>query len=103
MAVVVCPTTEGWQPRDLLRDILDLVDESIKNRRYPPFVVCFSVAWRPYLKLNYYSPKVITLGRENMTLRERMMEVESIDAVATSPKLRNWEVKLFYQAVESEE
>ena len=100
---VVRPTTEGWKPRDLIRDVLDLTGEAVGKGCCGPFVVVLSHAWRPYLKLPYRI--VYRTGQEQRVasrkvkgdkpLRERLEQIEFITAVVTSDKLSGWEVALY--------
>lgn len=90
---VIRPTTDSWQPVDLVRDVLASIDYQTSLGKFGRFAVVLSTAWRPYLKMKYTNLESVDLG---CTLRERLERLSRVVVAATSNKLSQWDVALYH-------
>jgi len=69
---VTAPTTGGWTPKQLLEDVLDMIDSLNDLGFYGPFMLYTSTDWDQYLELDYSDAK------GDNTLRDRLRKIEQI-------------------------
>lgn len=71
------PTSVGWTPKTLVREILECRQMLIDNGYYGPYRLYFSSDWSIYLDEDYSDAK------GDNTLRERIMALEGIQSLQT--------------------
>lgn len=75
--IVTAPTDTGWTAASHLTEVLGFKQTLQNAKHYGPYVIYYSSAWDRYLDDDFNS------NYPNKTLRQRISEIDSVEAVRT--------------------
>lgn len=85
------PLLSAWTPRTLVNEILNMRLQSQQHFHYGPWVLYTSLAWDVYLDNDL---NATAANSSNITLRQRIKDIESIDDVVTLDYLNGYDMVL---------
>lgn len=71
------PTASGWTPAVAVNEVLEMKLQLSQDKHFGPYRLYCSLAWDPYLDDDYSSQK------GDLTLRQRLAQIEGIQSVTT--------------------
>lgn len=85
---LTAPTAQGWTPKTLVEEILEMRKQSQDAFHYGPWVLYFAPSWDICLDQDYSDNK------GDITLRQRIQQITGISAVTTLDYLTNYDVAM---------
>jgi len=86
--VITAPTASGWTGATLLTEVLLMRQDLVDAYHYGPYVLYFSTAWDAYLDNDY------STNYPNVSIRDRIRQVENINDVRTLDYLTGFDMLL---------
>lgn len=85
------PTGAGWTPQKTVADVLAMRLSSQVHNHYGPWVLYTSLAWDQYLDADL---NPTSQNSSNITLRQRLRNIEGIEDVCTLDYLKSYDMVL---------